>query len=160
LTVELIGEFLNYTFTPMFTPMFTRMAYPQHPPRMNRDSRHLAGRAGILRHRAELLAQEAASENRDESRCRYLLDLAATFRRAAAQAAVNSIQPKLKSRNSSSSNPGQDLNRDLPTCTPPTKHGRHNGNIHMTDNVADNIRPGWRHLPEWQVRKAGLSCKP
>jgi hypothetical protein len=47
------------------------------------DAWRLAGRAGILRHRAELLARKAASENRDEGRRRYLLDQAATFQRAA-----------------------------------------------------------------------------
>ena len=79
---------------------------------------------------------------RDADDRRHLLDLAECYKRAADQVVVDSIHPKLKSRNSASPNPGQKLNTDLPTCTPPTKHGRHSGNIHMTNHVADNIRPG------------------
>jgi predicted kinase len=42
---------------------------------------------------------------RDAEDRRHLLDLAEIYRRAADQATVDSIEPKLKSRNSASPNP-------------------------------------------------------
>jgi hypothetical protein len=55
-------------------------------------ARHIARRAGTYRHRAQELAEEAGRV-RDEADRKHLLELAATYRRAAALRGFNVVVP-------------------------------------------------------------------